>query len=158
MLGIRNPHHRHRAHRRLDRTPCGPCRPGTFDDADATSHPCCAAAGDLGLTPFVRVPEREYRDRSAARRGRPRDHRPAYRNGRAARIVSAALSFSPHGQRSQLSACRRRHDPTPAAQMNPVLDAITIVQILIETPLGVANVDAIAAVAGVDMVAIGATT
>ena len=37
-----------------------------------------------------------------------------------------------------------------------MLDAATIVQVLIETPLGVANADAIAAIDGVDMLALGA--
>jgi len=43
---------------------------------------------------------------------------------------------------------------TPAWTLNPVLDHMTIVQILIETPADVA--DAIAQLDGVDMLAIGA--
>jgi len=46
--------------------------------------------------------------------------------------------------------------PTPPATLNPLLDDATIVQIMIETPTGVANADAIAALDGVDMIAIGA--
>ena len=46
--------------------------------------------------------------------------------------------------------------PTPAATLNPALDDATIVQILIETPAGVASADEIAAVDGVDMLAFGA--
>jgi 2-keto-3-deoxy-L-rhamnonate aldolase RhmA len=46
--------------------------------------------------------------------------------------------------------------PTPAATLNPALDDATLVQILIETPAGVANADEIAAVDGVDMLAFGA--
>lgn len=118
----------------------------------------CAAAGDLGLTPFVRVPEREY-----GAIGRLLDGgahgivAPRIETADEARTVSTACRFPPHGQRSQLASVPQLGmTPTPAARMNPVLDAITIVQILIETPLGVANADAIAAVAGVDMVAIGA--
>ena len=45
---------------------------------------------------------------------------------------------------------------TPAWTLNPVLDHMTIVQILIETPAGIANADAIAQLDGVDMLAIGA--
>ena len=46
--------------------------------------------------------------------------------------------------------------PTPAATLNPALDDATVVQILIETPAGVASADEIAAVDGVDMLAFGA--
>jgi 2-keto-3-deoxy-L-rhamnonate aldolase RhmA len=46
--------------------------------------------------------------------------------------------------------------PTPAAELNPALDEGVIVQMLLETPKGIANADAIAALDGVDMLAIGA--
>jgi len=46
--------------------------------------------------------------------------------------------------------------PTAAAVLNPLLDRSVIVQILIETPLGVENAKAIARTDGVDMLAIGA--
>ena len=49
-----------------------------------------------------------------------------------------------------------RHAADAPRSSNPVLDAQTIVQILLETPAGIANVDAIASIDGVDMVAIGA--
>jgi len=118
----------------------------------------CAAAGDLGLTPFVRVPEREY-----GAIGRLLDGgatgivAPRIETAEEARTVSRACRFPPHGQRSQLATVPQLGmTPTPAARMNRVLDAATIVQILIETPVGVANADAIAGVAGVDMLAIGA--
>ena len=45
--------------------------------------------------------------------------------------------------------------PTPAGVLNPLLDDATIVQILLETPSGIANADAIAQIDGVDMLAIG---
>ena len=46
--------------------------------------------------------------------------------------------------------------PRPAADLRELLDPLTIVQILIETPLGVANAEAIAALDGVDSLCIGA--
>ena len=46
--------------------------------------------------------------------------------------------------------------PTPAREMNPALDHNVVVQILIETTTGVENSDEIAALDGVDMIAIGA--
>jgi 2-keto-3-deoxy-L-rhamnonate aldolase RhmA len=46
--------------------------------------------------------------------------------------------------------------PTPAAELNRALDRAAIVKILIETPIGIANAKEIAAVDGVDMLALGA--
>jgi 2-keto-3-deoxy-L-rhamnonate aldolase RhmA len=40
--------------------------------------------------------------------------------------------------------------------LNPLLDAGTVVQVLLETPEGIAAADAIAAIDGVDMLAVGA--
>jgi len=74
-----------------------------------------------------------------------------------ARAVARACRFAPRGQRSQLATVPQfGMRPTPAATMNPALDRATIVQILIETPAGVASADAIAQLDGVDMLAIGA--
>jgi 2-keto-3-deoxy-L-rhamnonate aldolase RhmA len=46
--------------------------------------------------------------------------------------------------------------PMPARTLNPALDDATIVQILLETPEGIANANAIARLDGVDLLAIGA--
>jgi len=46
--------------------------------------------------------------------------------------------------------------PQPAVELRELLDRLTIVQMLIETPLGVANAEAIAALDGVDSLCIGA--
>jgi 2-keto-3-deoxy-L-rhamnonate aldolase RhmA len=46
--------------------------------------------------------------------------------------------------------------PTPAAVLNPTLDAATVVPILLETPLGISNAEVIAAIDGVDLLALGA--
>jgi 2-keto-3-deoxy-L-rhamnonate aldolase RhmA len=118
----------------------------------------CATAGDLGMTPFVRVPEREY---GAIGRlldcGAQGIIAPRIETVAEAELVSRACRFAPRGQRSQLTAVPQLGmRPTPAATLNPVLDDATIVQILIETRSGIANADAIAAIDGVDMLAIGA--
>lgn len=144
--------------------------------AEATGHHCimvdlehsamsldvaaqlCAAAGDLGLTPFVRVPEREYGaigrllDGGAVGIVAPRVESVAE-----AETVARACRFPPRGQRSQLAAVPQHgFRPTPARILNPILDGATIVQILLETPAGIAAADGIAALDGVDMLAIGA--
>lgn len=117
-----------------------------------------ATAFDLGLFPFVRIPEREY-----GAIGRLLDGgvsgivAPRIETAEQAATVAQACRFAPRGQRSQLAAvpqCGMR--PTPAAELNPALDDATVVQILVETPAGVDSADEIAAVDGVDMIAFGA--
>jgi len=118
----------------------------------------CATAADLGMTPFVRIPEREY-----GAIGRLLDGgahgiiAPRIETAEQATDVGRACRFAPRGQRSQLASVPLTGmRPTPATTLNPILDEATIVQVLIETPQGVANAEAIAAVDGVDMIAVGA--
>jgi 2-keto-3-deoxy-L-rhamnonate aldolase RhmA len=118
----------------------------------------CATAGDLGLFPFVRVPERDY-----GALGRLLDCgaqgiiAPRIETAAEAATVARACRFAPRGQRSQLATVPQAGlRPTPAATLNPALDDATVVQILIETPAGVSRADEIAAADGVDMLAFGA--
>ena len=118
----------------------------------------CITADALGLTPLVRIPEREY-----GMIGRLLDGgahgivAPRIETAQQARDVAGACRFAPHGQRSQLNQVPGLGmRPTPAAELNRTLNQTTIVQILIETPLGVVNAEEIAAVDGVDMLAFGA--
>lgn len=118
----------------------------------------CATAGDLGMTAFVRVPEREY-----GAIGRLLDcgaHgivAPRIDTAADAELVSRACRFAPRGQRSQLAMVPQLGmRPIPARELNPALDDAVVVQILLETPTAVAHADAIAAVDGVDILAIGA--
>jgi 2-keto-3-deoxy-L-rhamnonate aldolase RhmA len=118
----------------------------------------CTTAGDLGLTPLVRLPEREY-----GAIGRLLDAgahgiiAPRIETAAEASTVARACRFPPCGQRSAIGAVPHvGMRPTPARELNPLLDAATIVQILVETPAGVANADAIAQIDGVDMLAVGA--
>ena len=117
-----------------------------------------ATAGDLGLFPFVRVPEREY-----GVIGRLLDCgvggivAPRIETAQQAAAVARACRFAPRGQRSQLAAVPQfGMRPTPAAELNRALDDATVVQILVETPAGVGSADEIAAVDGVDMIGFGA--
>ena len=118
----------------------------------------CATAGDLGLTPFVRVPEQDYGAIGRLLDGGAQGIiAPRIDTAGQARAVARACRFAPRGQRSQLATVPQLGlRPVPAATMNPVLDRATIVQILIETPAGVAQAGEIAAVAGVDILAFGA--
>jgi 2-keto-3-deoxy-L-rhamnonate aldolase RhmA len=123
-----------------------------------TASLLAGTAADLGLTPFVRIPEREY-----GTIGRLLDAgvhgivAPRVETVADAELLSRACRFPPRGQRSQLAMVPQYGmRPTPARELNPALDDLTIVQILLETPEGVRNADAIAALDGVDMLAIGA--
>lgn len=123
-----------------------------------TAAALCATAGDLGLTGLVRVPEREY-----GAIGRLLDGgahgiiAPRIETAAEADAVARACRFAPRGQRSQLASVPGLGmRPTPARELNPLCDDATIVQILVETPRGVANAEEIAALDGVDMLAIGA--
>lgn len=123
---------------------------------DVAGQMCCTAA-DLGLTPFVRLPERDY-----GAVGRLLDAgahgiiAPRIETADEAQTVARACRFPPRGQRSQVAtAPQAGMRPTSASELNPILDASTIVQILVETPAGIANADSIAELHGVDMLAIG---
>ena len=118
----------------------------------------CATAADLGLFPFVRVREREYGALGPLLDGGAQGIvAPRVETAAEAAAIARACRFAPRGQRSQLAtAPLAGMRPTPAATLNQTLDEATIVQILIETPAGVANAEEIAAVDGVDMLAFGA--
>lgn len=117
----------------------------------------CGTANDLGMTPFVRSPERDYGvlgrllDGGAAGIIAPRIETVAE-----AETIAHACRFPPRGQRSQLGMMPQYgFRPMPARALNPLLDEATIVQLLLETPAGIGNADAIAALEGVDMLTIG---
>jgi 2-keto-3-deoxy-L-rhamnonate aldolase RhmA len=115
-------------------------------------------ANDLGLAAFVRVPERDYGSIGRVLDGGACGIVAArIETAEQARDVARACRFPPRGQRSQIAQVPQLgFRPTAARELNPRLDQTIMVQILVETPLGVANADAIAAVDGVDMLAIGA--
>jgi 2-keto-3-deoxy-L-rhamnonate aldolase RhmA len=117
-----------------------------------------ATAGDLGLTPLVRIPEREY-----GIIGRLLDGgacgiiAPRVEDAAQAEAVARACRFAPRGQRSQLAMVPQLGlRPAPAAELNPALDDQVVVVILVETPAVLARADEIAALDGVDLLAIGA--
>lgn len=123
-----------------------------------TAAQLCASAGDLGLTPLVRVPEREY-----GMIGRLLDGGahgivfPRVATVAQAQNAVSACRFTPHGERSAIAMAPQlgMRPATSAKELNEALDQLTIVNIMIETPEGVANADAIAALDGVDILTIG---
>ncbi|HEV7743090.1 MAG TPA: aldolase/citrate lyase family protein [Pseudolysinimonas sp.] len=123
-----------------------------------TAAQLCATANDLGITALVRVPETEYGVIGRLLDGGAHGIiAPRVETADQARRVAEACRFPPEGHRSQLAMLPHfGMTPTPATTMNPELNRHTIVKILIESPLGIANVDQIAGVEGVDIVAFGA--
>lgn len=126
----------------------------SLDDASAMT----STANDLGLLAFVRVPERDYGSIGRCLDGGATGIVAArIETAEQAAEIARACRFAPRGQRSQIAMVPQLgFAPTPARILNPLLDRSVVVQVLIETPLGVSNADAIARTDGVDMVAIGA--
>lgn len=117
----------------------------------------CAAALDLGLAPFARIPEREY-----GVIGRLLDGgvlgiiAPRVETVAEAQDIIAACRFPPLGHRSAIATLAHvNFERMPASQLNQTMNQATVVKILLESPLGIANAEAIAALPGVDIVGIG---
>src|SRR6267378_8346908 len=117
----------------------------------------CAAALDIGLAPFARVPEREY-----GLIGRLLDGgvlgiiAPRVETVEEAQEIVAACRFPPLGHRSAIATwAHLDFRRMPAPEFNAELNHATVVKILLESPRGIDNAAAIAALEGVDLVGIG---
>ena len=125
----------------------------TVDNAAAIA----AAATDLGLAAWVRVPEREY-----GMIGRVLDCgavgiiAPKIETAEEAQLIAAACRFPPEGKRSMLAVVPQYgFRRMPVAELVQRSNEAMTVQIIIESAVGVTNVDAIAAVQGIDLIAVG---
>jgi 4-hydroxy-2-oxoheptanedioate aldolase len=117
----------------------------------------CSAALDTGLVPIVRIPEKDYGvigrllDGGAVGIMAARVETAAQ-----AAEIAAACRFPPRGCRSQIGALPlfglRK---VPPKLHNDLANRATIVVISVETEIGFRNVEAIAAVDGVDLVISG---
>ena len=117
----------------------------------------CAAAMDIGLAPFVRIPEREY-----GVIGRLLDGgalgiiAPRVETVDQARDILDACRFPPYGHRSAVATLAHiGFERWPTEQFNRSMNQATVVKILIESPRGIENIEAIAALPGVDLIGIG---
>jgi len=122
-----------------------------------TAAMICAAALDLGLAPFARVPERDY-----GVIGRLLDGgvlgiiAPRVESAEEAQDVVAACRFPPFGHRSAVGTLAHvDYQKMPAQEFNATLNRATVVKILLESPRGIENAASIAALPGVDMLGIG---
>lgn len=117
-----------------------------------------ASAHDLGLGAWVRVSEGDY---GAIGRlldcGASGIIMPKVETAAQAKQLAACCRFPPSGARSMIARLPQTgFAKQPAEQLVAAANARTVVQALIESPLGVANADAIAGIEGIDMLAIGA--
>lgn len=122
-----------------------------------TAAQICSTALDLGLVGFVRVPEREYGvigrllDGGALGIIAPRIETAA----QAADLV-AACRFPPLGHRSAIGSLPQLgFRKVAAARLYESMNRATALKVLIESPLGVQNAEAIASTPGVDIVGMG---
>lgn len=125
-----------------------------FDDIASLS----LAAWNMGLAPLVRVPSHDpdniTRSLIAGASGVIVPH---VDNADEARAVVRAARFRPRGTRALAGAS----PPLGYAAISPdegqaILDARTLVIVMVESMAAVANVDAICAVDGVDLILVGA--
>jgi len=124
-----------------------------------TAAGVCIAALGMGITPIARVTSHDPHDATRILDcGAQGVMVPHIQNAAEARAVVEACRFPPHGHRSAAGS-------TPAlgyaALKQPEvcrqLDENTLLVAMLETPEAIGNVDAIAAVEGIDTLHIGAT-
>ncbi|MFG1421663.1 HpcH/HpaI aldolase family protein [Roseixanthobacter liquoris] len=122
-----------------------------------TAAQICAAALDTGVTPIVRVPGHEHfhasRVLDAGALGIVVPH---VNTAEEAQAVVSFCRFPPAGRRSVAGGQPQLRFATLAmAEAVALINDEILVVVMIETPEGVENVDAIAAVPGVDVLLVG---
>jgi 2-keto-3-deoxy-L-rhamnonate aldolase RhmA len=122
-----------------------------------TAYAICVAALDAGICPLVRVPHDELplgaRCLDAGALGIVIPH---VDSADEARAMVQAFRFAPQGKRSIGGAYPQfGFAATPAGEVVGGLNAATLLVAMIETPRAVENVEAIAAVPGIDVLLMG---
>jgi 4-hydroxy-2-oxoheptanedioate aldolase len=122
-----------------------------------TTGQLCMAGLATGIAPFVRVPSISPHDISRALDGGALGViAPHIHSAREAESVVRAAKFTPLGDRSIAGGLPHLQFRTfPATETIHALNEATMVLIMIESAEALANVDAIAAVEGVDLLLIG---
>jgi 2-keto-3-deoxy-L-rhamnonate aldolase RhmA len=117
----------------------------------------CVAALPLGLTPLVRIAGHRFEDATRLLdMGALGIICPNVSTRAEAEAFVRACRFPPLGERSVAGAgALQGYRPTPLAEVNKQGDAATVLIPMLETPEGITNADAIAAVPGIDVVLIG---
>ena len=124
-----------------------------------TAAGICVAAIGAGVTPIVRLTSHDPND--AARIldcGAQGVMVPHVQNAAEAAAMVGACRFAPLGHRSAAGTVPALgYAALPQAEINRRLNAETLVIAMLETPAAIDQADAIAAVAGIDMLHIGST-
>ena len=122
-----------------------------------TAAQLSAAALPLGITPLVRTPGHAHHDASRLLdSGALGIIYPHVNTAAEAQAFVAACKFPPVGHRSVAgSGPAQLYRPMPLAEVNRQGNALTLCIAMLETPEGIAQADAIAAVPGIDMLLIG---
>ncbi len=126
-------------------------------DLETTAAICIAAVG-MGITPLVRIASVASHDIGRVLDLGAQGIMVAHVNtAEEARAVAAACLFKPLGHRSASGPLvSMAYRPLPQAEVNAMANRETLVMAIIETEEGLANVDAIGAVPGIDTLHIGA--
>jgi 4-hydroxy-2-oxoheptanedioate aldolase len=116
-----------------------------------------SAALDCGITPIVRVPQEEYGMATRALdTGALGIVMPHVDTPEEAEMVVRRLRFPPIGKRSVGYAYPQLgFRPMPTREAAPLLNAATLVVVMLETPQAIENAEGIAAVEGIDLLMIG---
>jgi 2-keto-3-deoxy-L-rhamnonate aldolase RhmA len=122
-----------------------------------TASQISVAALDTGIAPIVRVPAKQYAMAARALDGGALGIvMPHVDTAEEAREIVVQLKYPPIGHRS-VAGQQAHFDfrSVGIGELTTTLNAATLIVVMIETPMAVANADAIAAVPGVDAVMIG---
>ena len=125
-------------------------------DVDLASQLAMAALG-AGITPLVRVPGHEhYHASRLLDNGAQGIVAPHVDTVEEAKRIAAACRYPPIGHRSVAGAQPQlAFRNVPVAEATKLVNAGTLVVVMLETPKAIANADAIAQVEGVDVLLIG---
>ena len=117
----------------------------------------CVAALPIGVTPLVRITGHHFEDATRLLdMGALGITCPNVSTRAEAEAFVRACRFPPLGERSVAGAgALQGYRPTPLGEVNKQGNAATLLIPMLETPEGIANADAIAAVPGIDVLLIG---
>ena len=124
-----------------------------------TAAQIAAAALTVGITPLVRVPGYEhYLASRMLDNGAQGIVVPHVETAEHAHRIAQYCRFPPLGQRSMGGPLQQvGFTPMPVGEMSRAVNEETLVVVMLESPAGIANCEAIAAVPGIDVLLIGTT-
>lgn len=124
-----------------------------------TAAQIAAASLAVGITPVVRVPGYEhYHATRMLDNGAQGIVVPHVETAEHAQRIAQYCRFPPAGHRSMGGGLQQSgFAPMPAAELSGAVNEETLVVVMLESPTGIENCEAIAAVPGVDVLLIGTT-